>query len=144
MKQIAKFLVGSRAFFDGVDGFNPKDSDWLYIMDDFGTVKAEQLRFRLGGCDRILSRNFSKQEYIENTLRHDTEMLMGKFFVPEFAEYIGLEVHELSLFEKYLYTLDDRHKYYKIIYESYIENGCFELTDEQRMLAYAEYVRYRK
>jgi hypothetical protein len=35
--------------------------------------------------------------------------------------------------------LDDKHLYEKVIYDAYIENGCWGLTDEQRAEAYRIY-----
>lgn len=39
--------------------------------------------------------------------------------------------------------LDERHRYEKTIYNAYIENGSFYLTDEQRRKAYDEYASVR-
>ena len=45
----------------------------------------------------------------------------------------------LKLFQQQADNLDDKHKYEKVIYDSYIENGEFKLTDEQLQKAYLEY-----
>ena len=143
MKQIAKFLIGSRVFFEGLDGFSPKDYDWLYIMDSFGRIKTGQLCMRKDGNDKILVPKLTKDEYIELALGDDFGIRAGKFFVPEFAEYIGFTINDLKKLEPHLDKLDDKHKYYKIIYDAYIENGDFILTEEQREAAYEEYKKER-
>ena len=144
MKQIAKFTVGSNVFFNGLEGFTPKDQDALYIMDSWISKNATQLRMRVDNIDKILAPKLTKKQYIDDCLHSDTTMRMGKFFVPAFAEYIGLEVEDLKVFEKYLDILPDNHKYYKKIYEAYMENGNFTMTDEQRNAAFEEYKKYRK
>ena len=39
--------------------------------------------------------------------------------------------------------LDDKHKYERLIYESYINNNSFTLTEKQLQEAYDEYRKYR-
>jgi hypothetical protein len=143
MKQIAKFLVGSHAFFEGMPEFNSKDHDWLYVMDSFGSVKSKRLVMHKDGNDMILVPKMDKEWYIMNCINSDFGISAGKMFVPEFAAYIGLMVNDLKRFEPYLPLLDDKHKYYKIIYDAYMQNGDFTLTDEQREAAYEEYKKYR-
>lgn len=140
---MAKFLIGSRAFFEGMPGFMPKDSDYMYIMDSFGSLRVNALRTHMDGNDLILNPHMTKQQYIEDTINSDTTMRMGKFFVPEFAKYIGLTINDLRRFKPYLSLLDDKHKYYQVIYDAYIENNDFTLTEEQRAVAYEEYKKYR-
>jgi hypothetical protein len=143
MKQIAKFLVGSRAFFEGMPEFNSKDHDWLYVMDSYKSVKAKRLVMHKDGNDMILVPKMDKEWYITDCINSDFGISAGKMFVPEFAVYIGLTVNDLKRFEPYLSLLDDKHKYYKVIYEAYMQNGDFTLTDEQREAAYEEYKKYR-
>lgn len=144
MKQIAKFLVGSRVFFEGLEEFKPKDYDWLYVMDSFGSLHVTQLRMNMNGNDMILIPKLQKQQYIKDTIDSDFGMRVGKFFVPEFAKYIDLTIDDLKKFEKYLYIIDDKHGYYRIIYKAYIDNNDFSLKDDQRLRAFEEYKKYRE
>lgn len=144
MRQIAKFLIGSRAFFDGMDGFTPKDYDWLYVMDTFGALKVTRLRMQKDGADMILVPKMSKYQYIQDCIDSDFMMSAGKMFVPEFAKYIGLNISDLKKFGPYMNMIDKKHGYYKIIYDSYIENNDFVLTDNQKKLAFEEYKKYRQ
>ena len=70
-------------------------------------------------------------------------MRCGKFMVPEFAEYIGFTIHDLPRIKPILDKIDPRHRYYLSIYNSYMKNGKFELTDKQRSIAYEEYRKER-
>lgn len=70
-------------------------------------------------------------------------MRVGKFLVPEFCEYIGFTIDDLKLFEDLFDKLDDKHKYEKCIYDSYMKNKCFNLTEEQKNECYEIYKKYR-
>ena len=39
--------------------------------------------------------------------------------------------------------MDDKHKYEKLIYDAYLKNNDFVLTDEQRIDAFNEYKKER-
>ena len=144
MKQIAKFLVGSRAFFEGMEGFEPHDYDWLYVMDSFGSLKKSRLIMHADGADKILIPKMTKTQYIKDCIDSDFGMSVGKMFVPEFAKYIKLTPKDLKKLEAYMDKLDDSHSYYKIIYDAYIDNNDFTLTDEQRQAAFEQYKKYRQ
>ena len=66
-------------------------------------------------------------------------MVIGKFLVPEFCAEIGFTIEDLPRLEPLLAKLDEKHKYEEIIYNAYIENNAFVLTDEQRAAAYESY-----
>jgi hypothetical protein len=70
-------------------------------------------------------------------------MKVGKFLIPEFVEYISFKIEELKQFEEIFDKLDDKHKYEKKIFEYYIQNNDFKLTNEQLKDVYEEYKKYR-
>ena len=70
-------------------------------------------------------------------------MRVGKFLVPEFAEYIGLTIDDLKKLDSMFEELDEKHQYEVLIYNSYIDNNGFFLTDEQRDEAYRVYKEAR-
>ena len=80
---------------------------------------------------------------IDKTLESGVNMRAGKFLSPEFAEYIGLTIEELKRLKPMFDDIDEKHKYEKVIFDSYVENNGFFLTDEQRLRAYDEYKRER-
>ena len=143
MKPIKTIIVGSRAFFDGMEDFQPKDKDVLCIMDNWCIPETDIMRMHLKGDDVIFSKNMSKQEWIEDTLYKNIPMRAGKFLVPEFVKYIGFTIDDLKQLKKLFNNMDEKHTYEKIIYDSYMQNGKFELTDSQRLSAYNEYEKTR-
>ena len=66
-------------------------------------------------------------------------MAAGKFLVPEFCKEIGSTVEDLPKLAPLISNLDTKHEYEKIIFDSYIQNGDFVLTQEQRDKAYESY-----
>ena len=88
-------------------------------------------------------KNIPKNELIEYHKYIYSGRYVGKFLIPEYAEYIGLTIDDLKKIHNLTDCLDPKHLYEKIIYDSYIENNGFYLKDEQRNKAYEEYKRER-
>lgn len=137
-----KILIGSQYFFSCYDDFDGKDIDELQIIDTDEFAQVRQLTGQ-GRCLFFMKRHPSKEHYIDWALKSQIGMVIGKFLVPEFCAEIGFTVEDLPKLAPLLEKLDDKHKYEKIIFNSYIENGAFELTDEQRDTAYKLYKRSR-
>ena len=142
MTPIKTFIVGSSAFFKGLPGFNPKDLDELNIMDEF-PLKGNSLHGHFGEKDVFFFRDMSKDEFIADTLEGELLMRAGKFLVPEFAKDLGMTIEDLKKLEPCFTSMDKNHTYEKVIYDSYLKNGDFYLTDEQRLAAYEEYNKSR-
>ena len=117
-----RFLVGSNVFFRGwFNDFVSKDVDTVILEDNpNGYENVRQFHFK----DRCIFqwRRMEKDEFIDLSLERGLGMELGKFLVPEFARELG-----------------EKHLYEKVIYDAYIENGCWGLTDEQRIEAYRIY-----
>ena len=139
---MSKFLMGSRYFFSCYDDFVSKDIDEIELVDtsDFNNIR--QLTGQ-GKCLFQMKRHSSKEPYIEFALRSKTGMVIGKFLIPEFCEAIGFTVNDLPRLVPLIAKLDEQHKYEEIIFNSYIENSSFTLTDEQRSRAYKSYKESR-
>ena len=86
----------------------------------------------------------SPEEFISYALNKGPTMQIGKFLIPEFNNEIGFTIEHLKQLVPLIEKLDDKHKYEKIIFDSYIENNSFTLTEEQRLKAYEEYKKYRE
>jgi len=138
MREKIKFQIGSSAFFGEYPDFKSKDSDILYVMAGWD-AKASVLNFRKDGKDCFFVKDAPKDEMIQETLKADIPMRVGKFLVPAYAEYIGLTIDDLKQLEPLFVKLDDKHSYEKIIYDAYVGNSSFTLSDEQRKKAYEEY-----
>ena len=137
--------IGSQVFFRGYPDYVSHDKDYVEFQDNptfyktFANVKGK-------GNDIFYYKTMSKQAFLEYELKHciNTPMAAGKFLSPKLAEYINLTIDELKLFESAFENIDEKHIYEKVIYNSYIKNNAFVLTDEQRNEAYNLYKEIRK
>lgn len=135
-------IVGSKAFFSCYKDFKPKDTDYLQLIDT-GDIFTNFLQMHADNfcCFEYVRK--SKEEMIHDALESKLGMNIGKFLVKEFIDEIGLTISDLKLLKPLIDILDDKHKYEKIIYDAYIENNDFILTDKQRSNAYKIYKKYR-
>ena len=134
--------MGSKYFFSCYDDFQSKDIDEISIIETDEFTQIRQITGR-GRCLFLLKRHNSKDDYIDWALKSSVGMVVGKFLVPEFCAEIGFTIEDLPKMEPLIKILDDKHKYEEIIYNSYIENGSFTLTNEQRERAYDSYKKSR-
>lgn len=135
-------IVGSNVFFKDIKGFNSKDIDILELVDNPTDFKyLRQFRFK----DKCVFqwKRMTPEKFIEVTLQNNTPMEIGKFLVPGFSKEIGFTINHLKKLQPLVDNLDDRHKYEKVIYDSYIANNDFILTVEQLNDAYKIYLKYR-
>lgn len=134
--------MGSQYFFSCYPDFNSKDIDYIEIVE---TNEFQYMRQITGQskCLFQLKKCPSKEGYIDWALKSSVGMVVGKFLIPEFCEAIGFDVSDLPTLKPLIDKLDDKHKYEEIIYNSYIENNSFTLTDEQRDKAYESYKNSR-
>lgn len=139
---MSKFLMGSQYFFSCYEDFHSKDIDEIEIID---TNKFEQMRQLTGRgkCLFQLKRKNNVDDYISYALQSDLGMVVGKFLIPEFCEEIGLTISNLLQLQPLIDKLDDKHKYEEIIFNAYINNGSFTLTQSQRDEAYKSYKESR-
>lgn len=138
-----KILVGSRAFFDGCEGFRSKDRDYLELVENPTGFKWRREQSLRGVC------TFSYKlepvaDMVRRTLESGDALLVGKFLVPEVAETIGATVADIMPLEALLPKLDKKHEYVAAIFNAVKQNGSFELTDEQRAAAYEIYKQARE
>ena len=133
-----KILVGSSVFFNGIEGFQPKDTD--YVILDENPVGYDFVRQTASrkGC-LFEWRRMLPEQFVEYSLHKGPAMQIGKFLVPEFVQEIGFTIEHLKNLKPLAEKLEARHEYEKVIYDAYIENGVFNLTVEQRNKAYEQY-----
>ena len=143
MEIIKQFKIGSSAFFSGVEGYNEKGSDALLIEKDPIGFKT----WRESSCQSgVIAewKEMDKDEFIESTLSFGKQELAGKFLIPEFAEWLGLIIDDLKKLDSLFSKMEGKQAYLKKIYEYYIENGKFELSEEQKKDVYSIYEEHRK
>ena len=145
MKPILSYEIGSSYFFKGYEDYKQKDSDELCIMDKFPEFikNTNVLNMKKDGDDVFFYRDMGKDEFLKETLESKTPMKVGKFLIPEFSEHLGVTIEDLKILESLFDSLDEKHSYEKIIYNSYLENGGFWLTKEQLDVAYSDYKKKR-
>ena len=142
-KNDKQFVVGSNAFFKCYEDFNPHDNDKLVLVKSLPNNQITyQLRLK-GNCIFVW-KYIQPEEFIEFHKKHRTGIYIGKFLIPEFVKEIGFTIDNLKQLNFLLDKLDEKHQYEKIIYDSYIENNDFYLTDEQRLKAYNKYKSERE
>lgn len=135
-----RYLVGSRYFFKTFIDFTPKDIDELILEEN---PKDYKVKMQITGKGKCLFkwRKLKPEDFIRYT---KTPMELGKFLVKEVCEDIGFTIEHLKKLNKIVEKLDDKHLYEKVIWESYIANNDFYLTDEQLQMAYDEYKKHRQ
>lgn len=137
-----KIIVGSRAFFSGMEGFKSKDRDFLELVDEPKGFEWRQ-EMSLRGVDTFRYRKESPAQMVQRTINAGDPLLIGKFLVPEVAEAIGATVADILPLEQLLPQLDDKHRYVALIFDAVKENNSFTLTAEQRATAFAAYQEAR-
>lgn len=130
--------IGSRAFFEGMAGFHPKDSDTLVLQAAPCGYRFVRQLHTAGRCIYYW-RLMAAGEYIDYALEKGPAMQLGKFLVPPFAGAVGLTISSLARLRPLVDRLDKTHAYERIIFEAYIANGSFTLTEGQRLAAFREY-----
>ena len=139
---MAKYLMGSTYFFSQYHDFKSHDIDYIEIVN---TSQFNYMRHLAGQgkCLFQLKRKPTTEEYIQDALSTQLGMAVGKFLVPEFCEAINFTITDLPKLQKLIDLLDEKHQYEKIIFDSYLANNAFALTEEQKLAAYKNYKESR-
>ena len=139
-----QFNVGSTAFFSCYYDFKPSDTDEVIFEDEPKLYKnVLQIRKKDGTRCIFKWRKMTADEFVDYTLHSKLPMEMGKFLVPEVADYLGFTLEHLKMLSPVAEKLDAKHQYEKVIFDSYLQNGGYYLTGDQRLKAYIEYLKYR-
>lgn len=138
-----EILIGSTYFFKDYPDFNSHDKDIL-IFTDYNHDFTYYKEIYLNGTDIIYFVLKDKQTMITEALEFNLSIQFGKFLINDVINILDLTIEDLQLLQPLVDGLDDKHKYQKIIYNSYIENNGFYLTEEQRLQAYSSYKETRK
>lgn len=138
-----KYLIGSTYFFSFYKDFVSKDIDFLELEENPQNY-GHKLQITGQGKCYFKWRKMNADAYVRITKRTKLPMEVGKFLIKELCEEINFTIEHLKKLKDIFDKLDDKHKYEKVIFDAYIENNDFYLTDEQRLKAYEEYKKYRK
>ena len=140
---MAEFIIGSKAFFTGFSDFKAIDTDYL-ILEDNPDYELTKSVMDENGNHYVYWENMPKERFIEIHTHFYEGRFMQKFLVPEFVEYLGFTIDDLKSLSFLLDRLDEQHSYCRTIYNYYIENNSFTLTQEQLTQAYEVYKMDRK
>ena len=134
-------LMGSNYFFHQYSDFKSTDIDKIELVD---TNEFKEKRIIRGqGKDYFYLKRKPKEQLIQDALKSNLPMVVGKFLIPEFNKQISFTIEDLPRLQPLIDKLDEKHKYEEIIYNAYIENKSFTLTEEQRDAAYRRYKEAR-
>lgn len=140
-------LMGSTYFFQSYSDFKSKDIDLWTICDsaenDITVIKEIAKNINAKKEYFLIKRKANAQEYINSALEASLPMAVGKFLIPEFCLDINFSIADLPQLKPLIDNLDAKHLYEKVIYEAYIKNNDFYLTQEQRDEAYLIYKQSR-
>ena len=137
-----KITMGSNYFFKNYEDFKPHDVDYIELTNSPQVKKM--LNIRGQGKDYFIFKQKPKEELIADALESTLPMCVGKFLIKEFNDKIGFTIDDLPQVKPLIDKLDKKHEYEKIIYEAYLENGEFKLTENQRNAAYEKYKEARQ
>lgn len=138
-----KYVVGSRAFFSGMEGFRSKDKDYLVLEGNpigYNWRREQSLR----GICTFYYKRLPVEQLVQRCLGMRDALQLGKFLVPEVAAALEMTIEDIRPLETLLPLLDTKHRYYEIIFRAYIANGSFTLTEAQRLEAYKSYTESRE
>lgn len=136
-------ITGSRAFFKNIKGFKPKDTDYIHIVNGENVEYKHLYQTRCNGnCHFYIVRQ-KKEHLIDFDLKFSPPMVIARYLTPSFAKEFNLDIEDLKKIKPLRDRLDTKHEYLGIIYDFYIKNKSFYLTDEQRALAYLTYKKTR-
>lgn len=142
-----KIVIGSYPFFHTYSDYNSHDKDFIVFEENPTQFKTfMNIRLFKQKTDTYYFKDLPKEELLQSELKRieNIPMAINKFLVPEVCKYKGITLEDLKPFEFLFEKIDDKHKYLGVIYQFYLQNGDFILTQEQRDIAYKEYKKYRK
>lgn len=134
-----RIRVGSNYFFSCYENFKSKDIDEIEIIPEDADVDFNFLRYThsTAHCLFEIKKSDKYKDWVLGNARNNLHI--ASFFIPEFCKEMGYTLKDLSDVSVRLSQLSPNHQYYRAIYNAYIENGSFTLTDEQRDAAYKIY-----
>ena len=133
-------ITGSTHFFKNIEGFKSKDIDYLYIIEPEKAIGFKFVKQISGHnkCEFFIVKQ-PKEQLITWDIEHSPAMVLARYLTPEFVKAFNITIDDLKTLKPLKDRLDDKHKYLGTIYDAYLENKDFTLTDKQREAAYYLY-----
>lgn len=139
---IKRFITGSRTFFEGMEGFMPHDADYLEIDPD---LQVAGTQYKPSPGVDVYRWKFSTfgEFYDFFKIHRHPNMRLCLFLSRDVARFLGMDFEDLKKVAFLKEGMDKRHMYLVSIYDFYMENGGWFLTERQRDEAYEIYKRER-
>ena len=136
-----RYTVGSKYFFEKYPDYQSKDTDILIVEDEpsHQFPYKHMMIIRGQGKDIFYYKRKTAEEFVDYTLELNVPMSIGKFLIKEFCEDFGLTIDHLKRLKDLADRMDEKHLYVQYIYNVIVENGRWDLTDEERDEAYKLY-----
>lgn len=144
-----KFIAGSFYFFKDMPDYQLHDLDYIVITDEMFKDYHHIYLIEDGiGKDYFYWKKNTPEWHVKSLLAENAFALdVARVLIPSVAKELGFTIEHLKQVESALNKLEgqfeNKYNYYKIIFNSYIENNAFTLTDKQREEAYKVYKEAR-
>lgn len=145
-----KFIAGSLYFFKDMSDYKLHDLDYVIITDEMFRNYHHIFLIEDGiGKDYFYWKKNTPEWHVNSLLSEKSFSLdIARVLIPEVCKELGFTIEHLKQVKPVLDKIESqvgpKYNYYKIIYDSYIENNDFVLTEEQRLKAYQSYRESRK
>ena len=137
-----EYLVGSRLFFDGMPDYNPKDSDYVMLVEN-PTIFNDCMTVRGDKKDIFLWRKTDAEEFVDMTIRLGTPMLAGKFLNKELCVDIRMTQQLFRRLKPLFDNMDDKHAYQKPVFDHILKTWDFDIPDKIKNIAFLIYLNSR-
>ena len=149
MSENTKIITGSAYFFSSMPGYSPKDADYV-------TYQERPLKFKFlhqitkPGVDLfIYNKDLTFEEHVKYLTAENSKvppMSLCNYLNNDFIKMFfgSITIEQLKQLQPLVDKMDGKHRYLVMIYNFYISNNSFTLTDEQRLEAYNRYKVERK
>jgi len=149
-KAFKKYLCGSNYFFGKFKDYVWHDYDIIIVRENAPKiVDYQRLIDEKKNIDYFIWKKNTPEWHVNHLLNEVRFQLdIGHLLIPEVNKELGITIEHLKQLKDIANELvgqfDGLYDYYKIIYDAYITNNDFILTDEQRLAAYNEYKKARR
>lgn len=134
-----RYQTGSKYFFGAIPGYVGHDNDFAEFVDD---ASARVYRLKEADCEVFVMKRLPLEDIISFDLIGGMSCIC-KYLVPEIAAEMGFTVDMLPQVLPMRQRLRPRYAYLGVIYDAYVANGSFTLTEAQRAEAYRVYKEAR-
>lgn len=126
------YLFGSCYFFFKMPDFKIHDVDLM----EFADIQTTSEIWCVEKIEWYKLKKEKKEDFLKRIIvPSDFTVLL----VPEIAKEINFTIKDFDKISHLIPYLDEKHRYLEVIYNAYLENGDFYLTDAQRAAAYEVY-----